>query len=411
MLGNTYYHRSFIILKTMDKGFGLTDRKDPAGYCKMEIKRNRGTMQVYVQDMKPAETLQGTYTVLLVSTHEDTEPVEIASLDVGSGGRGEAEIVFDPKNVSGSGQPLDKYHALTVLFRPKSSGQEGVRLPLAGFSSQRSELSLSRKLLQRSVEVYAASKALPNAEADTEQRAVSAPIQEEADLEEDAKGAGEEASRLQTEALKEPETVPEIPEEVLQASDTAAEEVQAPDWEEELKALADQGERPKEPGAEAYPGLEEDYSPEIMFEEKVQGQGPSAPPAPSAQQEHYWDQVKAYYIKLFEGHKKVCPFEDAVGEVEWIRVAQRGDILYPYYPAPAYGYRPHYPSPDHYLIGLWRQNGRVRYVMYGVPGVYSAVPPMSTHGFSRWLPVKNGRGTGYWLLYIDGITGNIAYPY
>jgi hypothetical protein len=38
------------------------------------------------------------------------------------------------------------------------------------------------------------------------------------------------------------------------------------------------------------------------------------------------------------------------------------------------------------------------------------VPPMSVYGFSRWLPVKNGYGAGYWLLYIDAVTGNITYP-
>ena len=409
MLGNAYYHRSFIILQTMDKGFGLTDRKEPAGYCKMEIRRNHGKMQVYVQDMKPAETLQGTYTVLLVSTHEGVKPVEIASLQVGSGGRGEADIAFDPNNMSDSGQPLDKFHALAVLFRPKAGGQEGVQLPLAGFSSQRSELSLNRKLLQRSMEVYAKSKALPAA--GTEQGAESEKEQKKAALEEDAGGACSEAALVMMEASEEADAVPGMPkvqEEVLQPSESIEEEALAPDWEQELKALADQGGTSEDPGTYAYPGLEEDYNPEMLFGDNVQGQVPLEQAAPN---ENYWDQVKEYYLKLFEGHKKVCPFEDAVGEVEWIRVAQRGDILYPYYPAPAYGYRPHYPSPDHYLIGLWRQKGRVRYVVYGVPGIYSAVPPMSTHGFSRWLPVKSGRGTGYWLLYIDGVTGNIAYPY
>jgi len=52
----------------------------------------------------------------------------------------------------------------------------------------------------------------------------------------------------------------------------------------------------------------------------------------------------------------------------------------------------------------------VKYVIYGLPGMYSAVPPMSIYGLSKWLPKKNGQGMGYWLLYIDAETGEIAYP-
>jgi hypothetical protein len=70
-----------------------------------------------------------------------------------------------------------------------------------------------------------------------------------------------------------------------------------------------------------------------------------------------------------------------------------------------------YPYYDHYIVGLMRENGEVRYVVYGIPGGYGAISSMFMQGFSKWLPARYGYGMGYWLMYIDACTGEIAYPY
>ena len=49
--------------------------------------------------------------------------------------------------------------------------------------------------------------------------------------------------------------------------------------------------------------------------------------------------------------------------------------------------------------------------MYGVPGTYAAMPPVYMQGFSAWKPVRNSYRIGYWLLYIDALTGEITYPF
>ncbi len=369
MLGNAYYHRSFIILKALDKGFGVKEKKEPAGYCKMEIKKNQGKMQIYIQDMVPAENREGIYDVLLVSTNEGLKSVKLTSIQVSEGGKSEYTIVFEPMDIQGTGNPLDKYHALAVVFRPLQ-GKAALQVPLVGFSSQRVEMDFTGSMLAKLSEVY---EDIPSAEV------------EEVEVE----------VEVETSIPFEPVKVEE------------QENVNAlSDWEEELQALAE-GEALGEAGVEEddYPGLEEDYAPHTQSDEPVQSQGTSTGT------DTYWAQVRAYYTRLFDTHKKLCPFEDALGEVDWIRVEHIGEGQYPYYPTAAYGYEPQNQYVDHYLVGLLRREGQVRHIVYGVPGVYSVVPPMSMHGFSRWLPVKNGRGVGYWLLYIDADTGSISYSY
>ena len=90
----------------------------------------------------------------------------------------------------------------------------------------------------------------------------------------------------------------------------------------------------------------------------------------------YWSRVEEYYNRLFDNHKRVTPFDDVIGEVDWIRVDTQNYPVYPYYGPydPYYSYRQYAGGLDHYLVGLMRNQGRVQYIIYGVPGVYSAAP-------------------------------------
>lgn len=129
-------------------------------------------------------------------------------------------------------------------------------------------------------------------------------------------------------------------------------------------------------------------------------------------EETYWDKAKGYFTKLFETHKSVHLFNINMGDEQWVEVPQCGNwnsygyIGMPYHYNDYYGY-PYY---DHHIVGLIKEKGKVRYVVYGFPS-YSAMPPMFMHGFSRWVAVDNGYGMGYWLLFIDAYTGGIVYPY
>jgi len=150
------------------------------------------------------------------------------------------------------------------------------------------------------------------------------------------------------------------------------------------------------------------YAESMAYENTMGEPVPPANPAESCPEgRSYWDQTKDYFSQLFQNNARVWPFDD-IPETEWVRVEYPNPSPYSCYGMTNYGSSG---ATDHYLVGLARHSGKVRYVIYGVPGIYSMVPPMSIEGFSRWLPEKNGYGAGYWLLYIDAISGNVAYPY
>ncbi len=150
------------------------------------------------------------------------------------------------------------------------------------------------------------------------------------------------------------------------------------------------------------------YAESMAYENTMGEPVPPANPAESCPEgRSYWDQTKDYFSQLFQNNARVWPFDD-IPETEWVRVEYPNPSPYSCYGMTNYGSSG---AADHYLVGLARHRGKVRYVIYGVPGIYSMVPPMPMEGFSRWLPEKNGYGAGYWLLYIDAISGNVAYPY
>lgn len=138
-------------------------------------------------------------------------------------------------------------------------------------------------------------------------------------------------------------------------------------------------------------------------ESKIQGHT-----AELSREQTYWDKTKDYYIKLFETHRRVYPFIWEKEEVQWVEVPYVDDYSQYAYIAPQHIDNVYY---DHYIVGLVKEKGEVRYVAYGIPGPYGSMPPVFMQGFSRWVPSRYGYGMGYWLMYVDAYTGEIAYPY
>lgn len=69
---------------------------------------------------------------------------------------------------------------------------------------------------------------------------------------------------------------------------------------------------------------------------------------------------------------------------------------------------------EYYVVGLMYEDDKIKYVCYGVPGMYSAEPPVELAGFSQWLPLDSTKpqGFGYWITYQDADTGeNVKIEY
>lgn len=64
----------------------------------------------------------------------------------------------------------------------------------------------------------------------------------------------------------------------------------------------------------------------------------------------------------------------------------------------------------HYLFGMYKEDGETKYYIYGVPGRFISEehPFKGVTGFNTWYESMDNMG--YWILYIDPMTGKIIYP-
>ncbi len=387
----------------------------------MEIKNNNGKLQLYIQDMKPADPQHNIYDVVLISNKEEVTPVKLTSIQIPEGGKGEYEINFESDDVRQSGYDIGQYHALAVVDRPLKL-DKAFRFPLVGYSDKKVEINWSDGVSNQLMGMYGGRP--------FHKKDVSKIREQNSKIDQIQVLHNQEVKQShELQITYEPDESDEPDEPVAEQGNFEEELI---DFEEdhehqELQEQIEDTQEVKEAfrdfPIETYEEQPQENQEEILELDNAQVLAESNwEHINEVGQDSYWNQVEGYYNGLFDKHKKVTPFDDAVGEVDWIRVDNLNEWSYPSYPVyPVYlshqayaGYNPYRHDDnrlDHYLVGLVRNLGKVEYVVYAIPGIYSAVPPMSMHGFSRWLPVKNGYGSGYWLLYIDVKTGNIAYPY
>ena len=67
--------------------------------------------------------------------------------------------------------------------------------------------------------------------------------------------------------------------------------------------------------------------------------------------------------------------------------------------------RINYDGDDYYVIGRLRDEGKVKYLGYGVPGREDVKPPKVAEGIASWIPTEVERG--YWIFFQSASTGEI----
>ncbi len=463
-----YYHRSFVILQPWDSKFNVKTEKPPAGYCKIEVRNDKCRMYFHVQDLKSRGVQREGYDVFLVSAQGGIPPQRIASIYVDQRGRGECTVEINVNDVDGSGYSLDQFHGLAVVCYDR----DDISYPLVGYANKRVELDWAGRIKRDIGKFYnTAVKAVPesrkeggqmrsleeegeNRKPKTIQDIISAlgPL-----LQSKMQESQTESERSRVEQVQEREDF-----DIVKNSDGNKEKLedstmmaQGPKRDEEAMDIQnDEGYGPSEMSRdvveaeikEDVPGVggATEASMEDVFQvdkeigkfraqesvtegavsargqvEKqtdeaelgsIEGEAGIQQRRPDlSRKQTYWEKTKEYYTRLFETHRRVYPFMAEMGEVQWVEVPYEDDYGQYAYIAPQHIGKGHYYG--HYIVGLVKEKGEVRYVAYGIPGPYGTMPPLPMQGFYRWAPSRYGYGMGYWLLYIDAHTGQIAYPY
>lgn len=60
------------------------------------------------------------------------------------------------------------------------------------------------------------------------------------------------------------------------------------------------------------------------------------------------------------------------------------------------------------MVGLVKEDGKEKYICYGVPDKYSTNPPETLKDCASFIPLSvfNLKGDGYWMMLQDAVTEN-----
>lgn len=428
------FHRSFVMLKTLDKGYGYTSGKDASGYIKLEIRKSFARLYLYLQDLRVIDKKIEAYDLFLVSNQPACEPLRLAPITPDKEGKFELTMNFNSYNIRDSGYGFEEFKGLAIVHRVKDDpGYIGI--PLVGQIDKHIGFDWRGDIRGRFARLYGASISAPvdyNSFDETEKDDglvdLITDLWDQVEREKASQEQYPQDQAIQADSSSENQDIGQADQEKVLPDIAGIGQEEAPvDLGNELGM---EGERPdpyytgfldpaslesspyeqkaSDPAGKEYSTLGLDPEGKDQDPFKGQYQAQQDPYKEKATGLSYWDRVKDYFNDLFNKHRKICPFDNA-GDEDWIRI-DHIDNWAMHFRGPRYYYRPSVASIDHYLVGLRRQEGRVRYLMYAIPGLYSPIPPMSIHGLSKWLPLKGGYGRGYWILFIDAKTGEIAYP-
>lgn len=144
---------------------------------------------------------------------------------------------------------------------------------------------------------------------------------------------------------------------------------------------------------------------------------------------NYSMQVANYTMDILKFFNKVEPFSENLRDCTWWKIEHSSeDINRGFLPFYNYLINVYYPYPltsrtttcqsmiekyGHYIFGTVKNQEEVKYYVYGVPGKFTIAdhPYNGATGFNTWLKNKDSsEDLGYWLIYIDALSGKIVNP-
>ncbi len=102
----------------------------------------------------------------------------------------------------------------------------------------------------------------------------------------------------------------------------------------------------------------------------------------------FYEEIKGQVDALFQNNQTEEYLQKMIPSSKWVKVEfERGG--------------------DYYVLGLIYEENKIKFICYGVPGVYQKEPPKQLAGYPVWFPldVNKREGFGYWLTYQDAESG------
>ena len=71
----------------------------------------------------------------------------------------------------------------------------------------------------------------------------------------------------------------------------------------------------------------------------------------------------------------------------------------------------YYADDKYYVVGVIKENGKEKYICYGVPSVYRETPPKELAGYCSFVPLSifDLKGDGYFMMFQDAVSGKCVH--
>lgn len=370
------YKRKFIILKN-DYG---NSKRNCKGHSKLEMKGIRGVVTLSIENAEK----ENYYNVVLLANDKKNSAWNLGKVFTDELGKGKGEYTFIQRELETNKFPLSKLSAIVIL--------RGNEVILGGYIDKDDKAIES--YIESLADIEDVKEEMINEYTEIEE------VQVEENLEEDQ--VLEEVTLKENEVLEEVvlEEEMERQENVSEALEDNFNEYDEFKKEESLISIVDFDEESEE-------NIEEVSK--LEYIKRINQK----------------NQTTMYVLSILRFFPYIEPFEHNLKGFNWWIVEMDKENEYrsflPYFSHITGGNRKDMYSDGitcselmvkykHYLFGLYNENEKVKYYVYAVPGHFSSAehPNRGVDGFNTWIKGKNN--IGYWIVYIDPMTGKPVYP-
>lgn len=422
------YRRKFIILKDdMTNISGIR----PKGHAKIEVKGNKGYVNVNVESSEIGEKYQ---VFLIGEKNKDIVDAYLGKIFTNEKGKGRINSNFNIKNVKNTGLSIGEFDGIII--------RKGIGILLVGYINENSK-TMKRYIEKIDKDIPKESKLEENKE-EIQEKVEEKNIVEEEPLETEEQFKDKEQEMLEPEQNEDKSEEDEKEIEKIEIDpEESKEEVEDMEIEEEMQDIEIEEvveeievEEIKETGEKLQKDIEEAIEKVENIDTKENTQ--------ECEQESYYENLYCYknidYIRKLNYKNKLTnyvlsilkffpyidPFKLKLKGYDWWRIEYDGSHGYrgflPFYNCLMdTSYK--YPlmgntvtcfqlmkKYNHYLFGMYKEKDEVKYYLYAVPGKFTSMehPFRGLTGFNTWF--DSNENFGYWLIYIDPLNGKVVFP-
>jgi hypothetical protein len=432
------YSRYFIILQQDENGYSLASDKLPSGYAKLETKNDKCKISYYVQNLK--KEMEPYYMMLICNKKDVKKIIKLGMMNIDDYGRAEITYEYNVDNVAGSNIPVDMVTGAAVIKFVDTN----IVSVMSGFSTTDvpgdwrgySVFEVAKETVSTSMERNTDNNAAKVVAEHTEgKKEVKEKNKEEKNIFDEYEQKIEE---VKSKSSVDKET--EQKEKARKGNETEASSKQQADGTLPVGEVKIEEDSAEERNKES--DVQEEDSKTDALEEQARGKKENDMFADNKHKADKCEDNKHKDIK----HEDNCPngtvgdffkalasdFEEVketcreIKRCRWYKVPvnsleelcnQTNYNKYTIVYYPMISYYSYLGKYGHYLLGYkYDAAGKMKYLVYGVPGKKSRVeqPYGGKSGFVTWVPLKPGEerdeDMGYWLMFYDFRTSTIVIP-